>query len=217
MGKPKTIKGKGGLATADAVVSLGQWAWERVKPYIVPLFGGGVMAGVTAATEWLNDWGPIAWGSVGLLTFMSLTWLHGWWILRVARAASVKAQTAIIDRMEDDAAVNPLSSHFADRRIHLHDLRTPLGDPLADRTFQNCELLGPATVVLGGGMFGDNDLRNVDFVKISGDHIRQIPNKLILHNCVVRHCRLYNVILLVPEQMVAQIEAGFDGELSWLN
>jgi hypothetical protein len=103
MAKKRSYLVKAGkkISLLDSILSLAQWLWDKTKGYIVPAFGGGVMYYLAAATQWLDAWGPIAWGAIGVGTFALLAVVHGWWVGRNAKARLRNVQADIAERAGD--------------------------------------------------------------------------------------------------------------------
>ena len=104
----------------------------------------------------------------------------------------------------------PADRVYRDRSVRLGELAA-LEDVLAGFTFENCEIFGPAVIVLLGETL-------LDRCRLAGD-----PNAVIwpaygraevvgaigLLDCVLRNCQFYRVGILVPDEQLAIVRAGF--------
>lgn len=210
------------LSLVDSALSIGQWIWSKGAAFLASATGATLIGYLASATAWIDQWGPVAWGLIGLLAFVLLLWSIAGAQFWLATAKLKRAQARIAERSADTALINPLDSRYLDKRIALYDLRSPMGEPVAGRVFEKCELIGPAVIVLIGnsgpaGSFQSNELFNVELVKVQDTAISAIPNKIILSGCNVINCKIYNVLFLVPNSQIPLIDQGFGGTVRWLN
>jgi hypothetical protein len=108
-------------------ISLAQWIYDKIAgnwPALVAMVaGGGGMAYLAAITEWLNAWGPIAWGmtfSFGALVIALLIAIFVWASDKIAQK---KLRSALIMQSR---RVNPLSRNFDHEVIDIVDFFMPL-------------------------------------------------------------------------------------------
>lgn len=193
------------LGILSNLLSVGQWSWNTVTVLMTSAVGAGIMSWLASLTTWINSYGSIAWGAVGLATLLVLLWAITGSQAMIANSRLKNAQARIADKSYDTAMINPLDQNFAGKRISLHDLRTPLGEPLIGRVFNNCELLGPAVIIMNGGGLNGCTFASVEFGKIKNEFF-PLPNKLSLEDCQLVGCKVYNVIFLVPEMLVSKFE-----------
>lgn len=186
---------------------------------LIPATVNTAITGILASTsDYVSQLGPLAWWGLSLL-IGALTYLlivTGGLLTEIARSKKVYRELA--ERTASASQINPLSNRFFQQRILLNVFHDPFGDPIKDRAFEECDLIGPATIVIvGRHSFSENSLQNVEFAKIDDDKIRGIPNKLIIQDGQIRRCKVSNVIFLVPNSAVTMFEQGFGGNVLWLN
>lgn len=205
------------LSKADSIVSLSQWGWDKIGIIVASTFGGSLITALAAATEWISRYGPFAWGLIGLGTFLILMAALTAWTGAWSRAQLNRAFAEVAERVAERGSVNPLEARFYRQQIKLEDFLRPDATPVAGKVFEDCDLIGPMVVLLGGAFtYSNNENVFVEFVKVR-DHIPMLPNKLILHDVIIRNCRIYSVVFLVPDAQVAMFHAGFAGDVPWLN
>lgn len=198
------------------LLSVGQWVWERSASLLASAAGAVVIGSLAKATDWLNAWGPIAWGCFGLATFVILAWtISGAGALIAARRLR-GIQALIAEKSLGAAHINPLDRSFFSKRISLFDLTTPMGEPLENKVFDECELVGPAVIVLSNSAFRHNIYHNVEFAIIASDSVKTMPNKIILVSSTITKCKIYNVIFLVPEKFRDEFERGHNQPIEWM-
>jgi len=165
-----------------------------------------VTAHFASLNAWIASFGPLGYWSVGLLGGL-LAALIG---LLIARIRLWWITGAAIDKWKKDvSSVNPLDDQFTKLRLRLLDLAHPITKKISNKTFVNCELMGPANImVTGTGGFNTTSFMNCDIVVM-----RPPPPELPVHNCVVLENvhvvggSLWNVTLLIPLTMVPTFQA----------
>lgn len=214
----KTESGSDHLGKLDAWWSLAERGWGIVQTYLVPIGLGGLMMVSASITDWLHDAGPVVWGAIGVATFFVTLLIHGWWVSRRATSRLTNVHASIAEKIEGRSPINPMAERFFKQRVRLHDLRNPVGAPIENRTFEKCELMGPATIVLAAGSeIAHCEFNNVEFAKIPLATLRPKPNKMFFHKCTIRHSKIYNVLVLVPDERANDYESGFVGGVPWIN
>lgn len=206
---------KNRLGKIDSVVSLVQWAWDRIAVLGASALGGGVMGRLAATTDWISQYGPIAWGLAGLASFILIVFVLSAWAEVSSRSRLRRAQASVVEVSASTVSINPLQAHFLNQRIRLADLIPVAGEPVEGRSFDGCDLIGPITVLALGCHFNEVEWTGASFVEIADElFVRHSANKLVLKDSHVRKCRIYNVVFLVREG-----EAGAMRKLGgeWLN
>jgi hypothetical protein len=151
------------------------------------------------ATAWLSAYGPIAWWGAALLgSLLSALVLF---VFAKVRYAWVMASASKQWR-ENVSSVNPLESEFSKKRIKIEDLAHPITRIIENKRIIDCELLGPANIVL----LSNNDISNIafshcDFVVIRDDAKITPANAVFLNNTRITYGSLWNCTMFVPQQM----------------
>jgi hypothetical protein len=98
-------------------VTLGQWIYDRFAnnwQSIIALFLGlGGMSYLAAVTDWLRAWGPVAWGTIGLVSALIIA--IGISLFSYLRSAKEAADArAILDKTVSKSPdrVNTLNNEF---------------------------------------------------------------------------------------------------------
>lgn len=171
---------------------------------------------VTSTTAYIEGLGPFGWWSValgtGIATYVIIV-VCGW---MTEKTRERRAKRQIIEKLASVSSFNPLEPRFFKKRLSLYDFTDPFGHALKNKIFEECELIGPSTIVVLCE-YARNNHHNVEFAKIADDKIHQIPNKIILDGGAIRDCKIANVLFLVPNSMVATFEKGFSGQMPWIN
>jgi len=206
------------LSTVDTALSLIQWAWDRISPYTLPFAVGAVMTYFAAVTDWLNDWGPVAWGSVGVVALVATLLSHGAWTRWRGEGAQKRTQARILDRFSESYTINPLQEQFSNVQIDVHDLRTLDGSPLKKRFFNECVLAGPSLIILSGCNIteGFRHMANVQFIELPLERIKIVPNKQIWEKCTLRNCDIFNIVFAVNSHDANLLRERMSADL-WLN
>ena len=182
--------------------------------------GGPSAVGLIASwlatySDWVSQFGAIGWLFAGLIACL-LTALVG---LAAARIRLAWVRASVTRRWQETVdAFNPLDSHFHRVRVRVSDLADPVTNSVEGKRFTECDILGPASVVLSGSAeIFSIDFRNCDFVP--HDEKVVIYNAIRLVDCSFSHSRLAKITIYVPirflkdfEQMGAQFVSPVKGE-----
>src|SRR5690554_817283 len=122
---------------------------QRAWPVLLFLFsGGGLMAFLAAATDWINRFGPIAWGLAffaGAAVSLALYWAG----LALARW---RTRNKIMAAAAGPTNVNILEHEFVRKVIRLADFYDGYSLPIRNKRFSGCKVIGPAILVADNSM-----------------------------------------------------------------
>jgi hypothetical protein len=107
--------------------------------------------------------------------------------------------------------LRPEDSHYRNQTIRLSDLAV-VSDVIEGVTFEKCQLVGPAIVVLIGnseisGCTWDGPLEGFLFPFRSDRSL--VIGAIGLMNCKLYGCRMTRLGLAVPENQMDQVKRGF--------
>lgn len=206
------------LSKVDSWLAVTQWLWDRTYAFVASTAGAAMIGALAKATGWVSAYGPLAWGLIALATFVLLYTLLIWGRSRLAAARKERAAAMIAERTAEHSTVNPLAEDFRNQRIRLVDLYTPFGDPIFDRTFRRCDLIGPAVIWLSPQTsFRRNRGDNVEYIKVNAFTAQKWPNKLGIVRGSIEDCYLANVIIIVHDEHASNFEGMFEHRIQWMN
>src|SRR5262249_41363838 len=118
---------------------------------------------IANATYWIQPLGPIAyWVAALLAMYIATLIVNGFAKLRVSWHSA-----AAIDKWKSDVAtINPLDKEFNRIRIKWSDLVHPITNRIKNKTFVDCELIGPANIGPMSSDFSDCHFYNCDVVVV---------------------------------------------------
>lgn len=187
--------------------------WALAKEFgAIPVIGG-VMAW---ATNLMAQWAPYSW-FVGALVGAIL--LQAWSAIRSWQAERNERIRRIAMLEAPKGQVNPLEDRFVRQRIHISDIMPPLGVVVANKEFRNCEIVGPANIVMQGTPAGLSELAYCTFRDCDGvvtDDEVAINNVAAFIDCSFRNCTFYKVTLIMTYSAYRLNREGMGG-LRWLN
>jgi hypothetical protein len=132
-------------------VTLGQWVYDRITNnwvWLVAAFGGGGMSYLAAISEWIKPWGPVGYGAAGLgfglLIYLIVTYGYA----AVGRARERNAQADYIRSRANLAGLNVLAPIHNHEKIELIQFFSHFYIPTENIRFEDCDLVGPATIVI---------------------------------------------------------------------
>lgn len=192
------------------------WFWQSlgsITLVIGYLLSFGVPAWALQASSLFGRYQPVssvAAGLAGTLLFAIIARL-----LAATREGLVAA--SVRDRFyRDGDRVNPLDRLFERKRLSIADLAPPMGGPIRDKTFDNCELIGPANIILaatGGGVLHGNSFSKCDAVATADGAQPETATGFL--NCRFVNCHFFNVTLFIHEGVYSTANASIGG-LNWI-
>lgn len=198
----------------DPVISMGQRAYDlfaRLWPQLATVATGGVMSGLAYVTHTVRAYGPIVIGGVGIFSAI-LAWAAFATIqfLRTKRAR-IAAETSAIRKWNSDVSgINPLDDEFRKQRILISDLSHPITQQISNKRFADCELVGPANILLHSGAVGSTSFNNCDLVAIRDGALMQ--NATVFINVDIYRCAFWKCTIYLPQaslQQFADINGNF--------
>jgi hypothetical protein len=162
------------LSALNLYTALGE-RFLRWAPIVLGTLGVGGISGWAAwATKALVAYSPLSWlgsGLLGVLLSAAVYWL---WNNAKLRYEQSKNSEEMRTRAK---WVNPLESVFTTQRIDIDIFKRPAPDTATDKTFVDCDIYGPATIILNGyttlrnGRFGFCDFVEVTLPLGSADFV----------------------------------------------
>jgi hypothetical protein len=167
--------------------------WEIARGSLV-VGAGGMTGWLSTGVDWINQFGWFGWWAAFLVgCFLSAAALA---LLSVFRYYWVRGRA--MDRWSITTSdINPLDDTFHKRRIKIVDLIDPADNAISGKTFTDCDLVGPANIVLLGG----SSYSHVGFVSCDVVPTRRktsILNAVKIQNISVVRGRFVGVTIFVP-------------------
>jgi len=184
-----------------------QWLGRMSGAYglwpLVPTgLGAGLLAYASTSVRWMNQLGPFGWGSVALIAFLALS--LSLYMLALFRERWVYASYARKRAQEPDF-INPLDNDFTKKRIQLAAMKRPSTNYIENKTFTDCEILGPAMVLMDGCELTGNGMINCNWVVTKQG--AEVFGAILLKNLKIRGGTLHDLTIIVPENMIGLIKA----------
>lgn len=161
-----------------------------------------LLAYLSTGVVWVRQYGAFGWASVGLVSFVLFS--TGLYILALARERWAYAATAR-KRSEAPDYINPVEREFTRRRVTIEQLKRPSTNYIEDKIFTDCEILGPAIVMLNGGSMSDAGLINCNWVVAKEG--APVFNGVMLKNITIRGGSLHDLTIIVPESLMAGMKS----------
>lgn len=188
-----------------------RWSlWEKLGlgGYVAASFG--IPAWATATTAMFQQYAPLSWvaaGFIGILITALISCLIMWF-------RGLQIRLSIERRFyEGGDRINPLDVVFQNRRILISDLLPPIGFDVTGKTFINCEIIGPANIVLSGhGSMSGCGGAMVDAVLARENALIQNGTQFL--NCNFQNCNLFKITFIIPEGGYEKFLAG--GMNNWI-
>lgn len=165
---------------------------------------GGVSAWIASVTDWLDQYGAVAWWFAGLCGALITTLI----VLAFARIRYEWDKASATRKWKEQTdGVNPLEPEFHKLRIGIQEFVNPMNPRISNKKFYDCELIGPANLYLhANNTFLNSLFLNCDIIALDPNRANRkvIVNNAIaledseLHGCQIMRCTLLLDANLVP-------------------
>lgn len=194
----------GRLSNLSNVVQLGQWVFRAV----LAVSAFALPAWAARAANFMGAYAPLSWvgvGFLGLIIAACAYALAGW-----GRSKWVKSRYDA--RMfPKSGPIDPMDKTFERRRIYLNEFALPSHPLVAGKTFIDCEIIGPANIILEvGNRVTEHQYPICDAILMNGE--RTPYNGYLFRHCTFRGCSFQRITLLVPKS-----EYDMAKGVDWLN
>ncbi len=199
------------LLKIEPGISLTQWAWDKIpETWRTPITGSVVGAGMSylaSITDWVQSWGPLGYGIIALLSavvvFISISLFR----YLMAGAAVRRATASATEKWKNIAnTINPLDNEFSKKRIKLADLSHPMLVSVDNKTFVDCDLMGPANMFFSGS----TNLSQVVFfncdIIVAKESVR-VMNVIPLNNINMYRGRIVGCTIYITSDRVAEFQS----------
>jgi len=195
--------------------------WQSVEfahtaVWLFGIFGlAAIMTYLASITDWINAYGPLAWGGIGVATFVALTfglYLYG-------RYQANSAHADYVNRKAQASTTNVLNPIHENERINLVDFYHPFYRSTENARFENCDLMGPAWINCDGCQFLNDTFFECEIVIVRPDRPVRGANRFKF--CTFTRSNFYRVTFLMnhvsylqfPEDFRAGIPVISDGRI----
>lgn len=162
---------------------------------------GGILSGwIASTTAWIDSYGPIGWWFAFLLGALltALVLLTGGafgylWIT----ASAIRAWKERVD------AINPLQREFNTMRIKIEDLVHPITRQIKNKRFIDCELIGPAVILLMNGRYHSMAWGDCNFI-VAQSSAKFRSSIVAFENVEMFGGAIWNSTVIIPMSMVEE-------------
>ena len=170
----------------------------------VGILSGGVVATLSAmASRWYSDHGIFFLVAVFIVSLVVLSAVA----LMISAAIKNLKKSKFYDSVSNPPEVyNPKLSLFQDKVFYLRDMFTPISPVVENKTFVNCDIIGPGVVLFEER----NEFPQCNFIEtgdvIAVPHGAYITGGLAFMRCTFRDCRFFRTqIVTAAPQVMAEL------------
>src|SRR4051794_9105578 len=189
----------------------GHWdfvAWIAGSAWM--LIGAAVTGWATWAAGIFAQYAPFSWVMAGLVGAVLNAFIF--WI--VARGYFWYAQARWTKMMASPGeGVNPLDENFVRRRIKIGDLVSRVNPVIENKTFDRCELVGPALVILEGVNLMRSSFMGCNLMCCKDNF--PVFAAVVLRNTSIINSKIFEITFIVPESRVDDMKGLPNG--FWLS
>jgi len=191
-----------------AKINFGRWLSNVANvatlwPLIIPAGVVGVLlAWASHGVSSISSYGIFGWLVVALLgTLVAALCLY-----LIAKAAAHRVHAAATRKWAAASeTVNPMARDFAGQRIEIADIPHPATRTVGRRRFTDCEIIGPANILLvGNGIITSCAFVQCDVVILNQDINVPIHNVVILEECAFLNCEFIRCTFFLVQQVYEQ-------------
>lgn len=160
---------------------------------------GIVTAYLGSTISWIASFGAFGWWVAGLCGFFATSAsLAALGIAKEKRAAA-KARERWAEQVD---GTNPLDTDFTRKRLKISDIASPIDKRIANKRFTDCELMGPANIVLmnGGSLMGAA-VHNCDICVVRDQ--TPIHNVIVFDACNILGGSIFGCTIFISDKMYA--------------
>ncbi|WP_411701611.1 hypothetical protein [Citrobacter freundii] len=194
-----------GLKEFDSSFSIAEKLYQTLQFLIISLGGTGVLGLLAWVDPYFKRIGYLAYGLIFLLCvtlFFAMLYLY-----KMARLTTTKEQY-YLSLTEKKVETNPLDDIFSNQVIHLEDLRLPFNDPQTKKTFRNCKLVGPMTILIGGGTITGSSFKYCgEFITLPREcESAHLGGVLQFVDCSFHECTFMQTTIIIPYAVALPIK-----------
>lgn len=157
---------------------------------------------------WYTEFAPFSWvasGAFGLLLYVLCFYIYA-----TAKQKVVRSRYDL-RALHSGATAHPMEKIFERKRIFLSEFTLPSSPFIHDKTFIDCEFVGPSNIFLSGGNnIVESLLPNCDAAVLPEG--RQIFNSVCFTDCTFKRCSFQRTTFFVSAQEYEGAKS-----LHWLN
>jgi len=119
-------------------------------------------------------------------------------------------------RRSESLEVNPRADHFSKRSMQLSDFFHPFFVPYEKVKFEDCDLFGPAVIVIWGGSLDHVTLVECDTVVIRNDK-PGVPCRtgMVFKDCIFHRVKIYRALIVMNQVQLEKFKkAGAIDEMN---
>lgn len=179
---------------------------DKIFTLLAIVTGTSIVVWLSKAKIFLNALGGFAYILIFftvITTFFAIRFIH-------IRTLAYKAETEYLRKINIDSnSVNPLSDHFENKMIHLEELRLPANQVHTRKTFRNCQLVGPMTVLILGGAVSHSEFYSCGEMIV----LPEVRNKYYLNgvlkfmDCTFIGCTFVEITFIINKKASEDMSA----------
>lgn len=186
-------------------LSLANLVWLGV----VPVASVALPAWSLRATNMFSDYAPFSWVAAGFVGFAVCALCY--FLFGIAYSRWIRARYDRQHLSRSSNVANPMEQTYERKRIFINDFCLPSQPFVHDKTFIDCEIVGPANIILvDGNRVDEPRLPICDAVALSQD--ASPNNAYAFTNCTFRKCSFQRVTFFITQRELAGAS-----KIEWLN
>lgn len=176
---------------------------EKLTPYIIGTTGGGASLLLTKFSDLVKGVNPIFYGIAFVAgIYIALGIYH---IILGAKKKNIVLRHASL--LSKPGEGNPLESKFDKKIIKVTDFFSPFYSPHKNKTFHNCEIVGPGNIIFLNCTLNQCVLSSCQ-IAIVNDPATPILNVTAFSHCVILETKILGCTIFVSKSEFKNMTAG---------
>jgi hypothetical protein len=167
--------------------------------WILSLSGGGLLGYLAHATQWLNAWGPIAWGAIAIFGVYLSAAAYG----LSASVGKKRILNKLANKSLQTSTINPMLDRFDHQSININDFYNPYYVASRGKRLSNCRVYGPALLYLTKVSIIKCEYKQVQVVIIQQG--ATVYGAISFNDVVLTDCEICNVTFIMSRDTYQDI------------
>lgn len=155
------------LLTLEGLWSLSILLRDNWATLLAALLGGGGLTYLSLITDWISDYGPIAWGVAFFIgAYLTLGALYVWTSIASRRFINRQAEAAFVK-----SGINPKDTKFENQSVPLAEFYSAYYFSQQNKVFIDCDIFGPSLLFMDGCSLDGVQFRHCQIIVCKEDTV----------------------------------------------
>lgn len=182
---------------------------EKAIPLVIISSGGGLSIILAKFSAWLANISPITYGLIFSAGAITTTCIY----LLIQKAIKNGIIIKHANTLLSPNTANPLETKFEKKTIKLTDFFSPFYIPHKDKTFDNCEIVGPGNIFFNGCYLNSVTMVGCQIVILNNTKTSVI-NVTGFTNCTIINSKFISCTIFIDAKMYNSLPEKMQQEVA---